>query len=66
MRNVRAKYIACFNRGLGELRAERRVIGSELRVQLNVPQPHEIYDILVVDALETKSDGSKGVIKISD
>jgi hypothetical protein len=65
MDEIRRKYIAAFQRGLADLKAEGRDCTPEVRVELNTQYSHDLYRLYVIDALEKKPDGSIGAIEFN-
>jgi hypothetical protein len=63
MQDVRARYIAAFKKGLAELQATRPQVHPEVRIEINMQTTHELYRLIVVDALERASDGSVKAVK---
>jgi len=57
MRNVRAKYIDAFSQGLARRRAASQDVHAEIRLELNGEKRHELYKLLVADAIERDANG---------
>jgi hypothetical protein len=64
MREVRAKYIAEFQKLLQELQSDGKHISPEVRLEVNEESDHELYRLYVMDFLERKPDGTVGAIEL--
>jgi hypothetical protein len=65
MHQVRAKYIEGFIRRLAQCRAQGQEVHPEIRFELPTAKRHELYRLIVVDALEKKPDGSHAAIRFT-
>ena len=62
MRQVRAKYIEAFTHCLAQRQAKGEDAQCEIRFELDGPKRHELYRILVIDAIQKHPDGAIAVI----
>jgi len=65
MHQVRAKYIEAFIQSLAQRQAQGQDVHPEIRFELPAAKRHELYRLVVVDAIEKKPDGSHAAIRFT-